>query len=430
MADTIVRPPQAGTRETDDYSASFNKEKLSNLKGMFEQKKNATQSEAKKFVPDFTRTPTTGKVATSSVSQPVERDPTIIYTVAGEREVADYKPSVSISSARSMFEQAKPAEYKPKNKFATPGKIKIPRASGDTEIVRNADVTDDRPKELTTSLLSARAMFEGGNTPTNNNLVKEVADWEGKNGANVLNSAKAVFDKKSDEKESTEKVVETEPAPVEQVEQEIAASPSPAPASPEPEPVQAEVVAAEEPVPETNDNTEQEEQQVQAEEVVVEEKAQQEEEAEEAIDSAATPVEEEPENNTTLAEEAVMPETEAHEITTPTPDENETEINPEAVEQPPTDTLQHSESTQPSVLPIDETEAATTVEPTPEVEEKPLASQTLEVTSPENQALEPSPAKRATQTSNNQSKDDDYDSADVLSDGATTTSQEGENNQK
>lgn len=403
MAEAIVRPPQAGTRETDDYSASFNKEKLGGLKAMFEQKKKDSQSEAKKFVPDFTRTPTAGKVATSSVSQPVERDPTVVYSVAGEREVADYKPSVSISSARSMFEQAKPAEYKPKNKFVAPGKIKIPFASGDAEVVKNSDVQDDRPKELTTSLLSARAMFEGGNTPSNNNMVKEVADWEGKNGGNALNNAKAVFDQ--EEKATT---------PVE----EVAASPEPVQAE-----VVEEVVVEEEEVtehedttvPETNDNTEQ----VEEQEVAVEE-----EEKEEEVEAEEVK-EEEPENNTTtVPEEAVVPETEEDNVTA-TLDES-----PEAVEQPPTDTLQHSESTQPSALPIDDTEAATTVEPTPEVEEKPIEAQTLEVTSPEHQALEPSPAKRATQTSNNQSKDDDYDSADVLSDGATTTSQEGENNQK
>ena len=51
MAETIIRPPAAGTRETDDYSASFNKEKLGNLKSMFEQKRNETSStpEPKKF---------------------------------------------------------------------------------------------------------------------------------------------------------------------------------------------------------------------------------------------------------------------------------------------------------------------------------------------------------------------------------------------
>ena len=58
---------------------------------------------------------------------------------------------------------------------------------------------------------------------------------------------------------------------------------------------------------------------------------------------------------------------------------------------------------------------------------------TLEVNSPENASLQPSPAKNAdvkVNNSTNQSKDDDYDSSDVLSDGATTTSQEGEHNQK
>ena len=51
MADTIIRPPVAGTREAADYSASFNKEKLGNLKSMFEQKRNESSStpEPKKF---------------------------------------------------------------------------------------------------------------------------------------------------------------------------------------------------------------------------------------------------------------------------------------------------------------------------------------------------------------------------------------------
>ena len=82
----------------------------------------------------------------------------------------------------------------------------------------------------------------------------------------------------------------------------------------------------------------------------------------------------------------------------------------------------HSELTQPSALPIDDTTAPTTVEPTPEVEEKTVVS------NPEDASLNPSPTKQVNQASTNQSKDDDYDSADVLSDEATTTSQEGENN--
>jgi len=136
-----------------------------------------------------------------------------------------------------------------------------------------------------------------------------------------------------------------------------------------------------------------------------------------------------------LQEEIVEQEQEV----TQTPAEEEEEVlpetlcttteNPEVVEQPAT-VEQHSEATtQPSVLEIDET-APTTVEPSPEVEEM---KSTLEVNSPENASLQPSPAKNAdvkVNNSTNQSKDDDYDSSDVLSDGATTTSQEGEHNQK
>merc|ERR1712048_1079240 len=104
-----------------------------NLKSMFEQKRKETNSaEPKPFVPDYSRsTPGTTKIASSSANQPQDRDPNVIYSVAGEREVADYKPSVSISAAKSMFEQKKPSEYTPKNKFSSkPGKITIPKIDG------------------------------------------------------------------------------------------------------------------------------------------------------------------------------------------------------------------------------------------------------------------------------------------------------------
>lgn len=122
-----------------------------------------------------------------------------------------------------MFEQKKPAEYKPKNKVKV-GKVNMPKLEN-SEVVKNSDVIDDRPKELTTSLLSARAMFEGGNRVTDNSkIVKEVASWDGK-GDNDVMSAKKVFDEadKVEEKDEEEKQVQVqevqkiEETPVEEV---------------------------------------------------------------------------------------------------------------------------------------------------------------------------------------------------------------------
>jgi len=411
MAETIVRPTMAGTRETEDYSASFNKEKLGSLKSMFEQKKQGSSvAEPRKFVPDFTRGSSgVGKVASSSANNPNERDPNVIYSVAGEREKIEYKPTVSMSAARSMFEQKKPAEYRPKNKVKpSVGKIVMPKMGGDNndeEVVKNSESVDDRPKELTTSLLSARAMFEGGNRASDSSIVKEVASWDGKGNSDVLGSAKAVFSS-ADAGENEEK-----------------------PKSPEP------VQLVEEPVVEEQANEEPTFEEPEIIECFTEHKIKETEV--ERVETPETPASEVVETPVVehLQEEIVEQEQEV----TQTPAEEEEEVlpetlcttteNPEVVEQPAT-VEQHSEATtQPSVLEIDET-APTTVEPSPEVEEM---KSTLEVNSPENASLQPSPAKNAdvkVNNSTNQSKDDDYDSSDVLSDGATTTSQEGEHNQK
>ena len=88
-----------------------------------------------------------------------------------------------------MFEQKKPAEYQPKNKVKpSVGKIVMPKMGGDAdneEVAKNSESVDDRPKELTTSLLSARAMFEGGNRASDSSIVKEVASWDGKGSSDV-----------------------------------------------------------------------------------------------------------------------------------------------------------------------------------------------------------------------------------------------------
>jgi len=421
MAETIIRPSMAGTRETEDYSASFNKEKLGSLKSMFEQKKQGSSDAGpKKFVPDFTRGSSgVGKVASSSANNPNERDPSVIYSVAGEREKIEYKPTVSMSAARSMFEQKKPAEYKPKNKVKpSVGKIVIPKMGGDNEdeVAKNSESVDDRPKELTTSLLSARAMFEGGNRASDASIVKEVASWDGKGNSDVLSSAKAVFS--SGDAGDNEQQPKS-PEPVQLVEEPVVEEPVVEEQTVE-EPSVEEVVeeqVIEEPTFEEPEIiecfTEQKVEEIEVERVETPEtpvvEHLQEEIVEQEQEATQTPIEEE--------EDEVLPET----LCTTT-------ANPEVVEQPAT-VEQHSEATtQPSVLEIDET-APNTVEPSPEVEEM---KSTLEVNSPENAALQPSPAKNAgvKVNSTNQSKDDDYDSSDVLSDGATTTSQEGEHNQK
>jgi hypothetical protein len=448
MAETIIRPSMAGTRETEDYSASFNKEKLGSLKSMFEQKKQGSSDAGpKKFVPDFTRGSSgVGKVASSSANNPNERDPSVIYSVAGEREKVEYKPTVSLSAARSMFEQKKPAEYQPKNKVKpSVGKIVIPKMGGDNEqeVAKNSESVDDRPKELTTSLLSARAMFEGGNRASDASIVKEVASWDGKGNSDVLGSAKAVFSS-GDAGENQQKP--KSPEPVQLVEEPVVEEPvAEEPVVEEPvveksvvdEPVVEEPVVeepvVEEPVVEEQTVEEPSVKEVVEEQVVEEPTFEEPEIIEqkievERVETPETPVVEH------LQEEIVEQEQEATQ--TPTEEEEEvlpetlctTTANPEVVEQPTT-VEQHSEATtQPSVLEIDET-APNTVEPSPEVEEM---KATLEVNSPENAALQPSPAKNAgvKVNSTNQSKDDDYDSSDVLSDGATTTSQEGEQNQK
>jgi hypothetical protein len=458
MAETIIRPSMAGTRETEDYSASFNKEKLGSLKSMFEQKKQGSSDAGpKKFVPDFTRGSSgVGKVASSSANNPNERDPSVIYSVAGEREKVEYKPTVSLSAARSMFEQKKPAEYQPKNKVKpSVGKIVIPKMGGDNEqeVAKNSESVDDRPKELTTSLLSARAMFEGGNRASDASIVKEVASWDGKGNSDVLGSAKAVFSS-GDAGENEQKP--KSPEPVQLVEEPVVEEPvveEPVVEEPLVEEPVAEEPVVEEPVVEKSVVDEPVVEEPVVEEPVVEEQTVEEPSVKEVVEEQVVeePTFEEPEiiEQKIEVERVETPETpvvehlqeeivEQEQEATQTPTEEEEEVlpetlctttaNPEVVEQPTT-VEQHSEATtQPSVLEIDET-APNTVEPSPEVEEM---KATLEVNSPENAALQPSPAKNAgvKVNSTNQSKDDDYDSSDVLSDGATTTSQEGEQNQK
>ena len=112
-----------------------------------------------------------------------------------------------------------------------------PEEAGSSEVVRNADKLDDRPKTLTTSLNDARSMFENnsgkGNAPTRS---VPIATWEGKNeGSSIMKSAKSVFsqesggkaeakvepkaavivnEEKNQEKKEEEKVEEAQPEPV------------------------------------------------------------------------------------------------------------------------------------------------------------------------------------------------------------------------
>lgn len=218
----ILRPEPAGTREVASYGTSFSKQNLSSLKSMFEQKKQETT--VKSFVPDFTRPVTTiRKKQEASVTSEVVRNN------AGEREKPEYVPSVSLSAAKSVFSKSKPDEYKPKTTWNRPVKkappVVKPDSSENSEetaakasvIVRSDNKVDDRPTTLTTSLKSAKAMFEqGSNSQSPVKKVVPQATWEGKDGFNVLGNAKSKFEGTNKERKdstSSESSVEEKKEP-------------------------------------------------------------------------------------------------------------------------------------------------------------------------------------------------------------------------
>lgn len=147
----------------------------------------------------------------NSVTVNDTNDP-VVKTIAGEKEVPKYKPSVSLKDAMSVFNQGnKVKEYVPKNNLKSykyKANVSINNSSSSNEnnknvsmmsenqqtVFRNVDKIDDRPKQLTTSLSSAKSRFEN-NTSGNNNGKKEIATWEGKDSgdASIMRSAKSVF---------------------------------------------------------------------------------------------------------------------------------------------------------------------------------------------------------------------------------------------
>ena len=159
-------------------------------------------------------------------------DQTPIKTIAGEREVANYKPTVSLKDAMSVFNQGKAKEYVPKNNLKSykykanvdvknSSSISVSSTNNNNSnnndnnvsstsdplannnqtspaMFRNADKIDDRPKQLTTSLNAARSRFEqnqdNSNSENASNNKKEIATWEGKErGNSIMKSAKSVF---------------------------------------------------------------------------------------------------------------------------------------------------------------------------------------------------------------------------------------------
>lgn len=284
---TVVQPPQAGTREEVNYSSTdFNKENLNNLKTMFENKKNTTDSTINStqkvkvnksgtinnLMDKFSKTNENSNVIApkahiassssnaslqishsredTSANTPESRNPDIVTSVAGEREIPNFTASISLKSAMAVFGQANKAEeYRPKNNLskykyqakintATIDHVRSPARKNDfknqeqfkastgitlannnrldsnssqkgpaeaniqsnSTPVRNADTVDDRPKVLTTSLNSAKSVFERSNNSVsdNNNARGNTPSktgplWEGQENENVMKSAKNVF---------------------------------------------------------------------------------------------------------------------------------------------------------------------------------------------------------------------------------------------
>jgi len=149
-----------------------------------------------------------------------------VKTIAGEKEVPKYKPSVSLKDAMSVFNQGNKAkEYVPKNNLKSykyKANVSINSSSSNDKnvssenqqtIFRNVDKIDDRPKQLTTSLSSAKSRFENNNnTSENNNGKKEIATWEGKESgdASIMKSAKSVFTGQNKPNNNEQPLVEAE----------------------------------------------------------------------------------------------------------------------------------------------------------------------------------------------------------------------------
>lgn len=217
MSESVYRPTQAGTKEVASYGESFNKENLKSLKSMFESKNvsntngyvkserivkpsssignlkskfSASPSKTNNitYAPDYSKK----TVSVESKTKPDQNSKDVVKTIAGEREVAEYVPTVSLSAAKAMFSKTTADEYKPRNKIkVTPKTVKV--AENGKDVVRNIDIIDDRPTSLTTSLANAKSRFENNNEPTPQNISKEVPSWEGKETAkSKMNSAKTI----------------------------------------------------------------------------------------------------------------------------------------------------------------------------------------------------------------------------------------------
>ena len=125
---SLIIPEQAGTREVADYKDSFNQSHLSNIKSMFENPKEKKEPETKK--PIQVKEEVDSQICKPETANvPSERAPGTVVSVAGEREVADYVPSVSLQAAKSLFCKEKPTEYVPKNKFCSDKTIKLSNPS-------------------------------------------------------------------------------------------------------------------------------------------------------------------------------------------------------------------------------------------------------------------------------------------------------------
>lgn len=120
--DAIMKPAMAGTRENakDEYK-DFGKDKLNALTEIFNQKATITKNyEVKRTFKADWKVEQGTTIASDAVNSPEERDPSVIRTVAGEPEKPDYKLSTPLKSAMMMFQQDKPAEYKARNKLSKP----------------------------------------------------------------------------------------------------------------------------------------------------------------------------------------------------------------------------------------------------------------------------------------------------------------------
>lgn len=409
----ILRPAAAGTRENakDEYK-DFGKDKLKGLTDIFNQKATITKNyEVKRtFKPDWKAEAT---VAADSANAPAERDPNIIRTVAGEAEKPDYKLSTPLKNARAMFEQAAPQEYKARNKLSKPSpRPKVQRANtapeqpenppaeqAPTGVVRSSDVVDDRPTQLTTSLQDARKRFEKGDSASlGNTPSRQMPLWEGKTGASKLGGgAKKLFEQGDNAAAEPPKAASK---PIELPKAEVVAASS----SDE----EVEPVVEEEPV-------------VRVVEVEEPEKiscfTEQAREASPEV-PVSSPSHEEP-----VAKPRSRPDSRAGASANALVADVQIVVQPSDPE---------SEDEQPAAATPETSPELVATAPSPLQEPE----NALQEEDPEHTQLNESPTKEASftiaepqqqhQPSHKSSKDEDYDSADVLSDAGSTTSQEVE----